>query len=370
MNKITLNNEFFLDKYEEDGIPKVDDRFKILIENEDITDINWNGSSLWVDSKQMGRKKLNYVLPERFVIRLAAKLADMMRVQFNEYTPLLEAETDELRISIIHESVADTGYSISIRKTPSKRMLNKSMMYDTNYCPERLDEFMELAVKAGCNIVVCGLPGVGKTEYLKMLTSYINPKERAITIEDNLEIRYAQINPGKDCVSLKVSLDEDKFTYADAIKAALRQFATWIILSEARGREVKNLLEALSTGCHCITTLHTDDVRKVPDRIENMSDNISTNDIYSFLDIAIQIVRNKDLGKWGIEQAAFISRWDSENKLTVFYENGVFIDTALPSDLQRKFDMHNLKNPLAIPEEFDNDDDLNGSIEYSSHDDC
>lgn len=367
MGKLELNSEFFLDRYEEDGVSKFDDRFKKLIENEDITDINWNGSTLWVDSKLKGRLNPQFKLPDRFVVRIASKLADMMRVQFNEYTPLLEAETDELRISIIHESVTDTGYSVSIRKTPSKRMLSKESMYASNYCPERLDDFMEFAVKAGCNIVICGLPGVGKTEYLKMLTSYISAKERAITIEDNLEIRYAQINPGKDCVALKVSLDEDKFTYADAIKAALRQFATWIILSEARGREVKNLLEALSTGCHCITTLHTDDVRKVPDRMENMSDNISTNDIFSFLDIAIQIVRNKDLNKWCIEQAAFLSRWNGENKLIVFYENGVFVDTDLPSDIQRKFDMQGLKNPLKID---DTDNNSNTSdVDYDTEED-
>lgn len=346
MSKVVLSSDFFLDKTETNGEVMIDDRFKRLIENEDITDINWNGADLWVDSKEKGRLKSGFKLSDTYINRMSAKLADMMRVQFNEYTPLLEAETDELRISILHDSVTDTGASVSIRKTPSKRQLSKEKMYSTNYCPEKLDTFMEAAVKAGCNIVVCGLPGVGKTEYVKQLTDYINPHDRAITIEDNLEIRYREINPGKDCVSLKVSLDKDKFTYADAIKAALRQFPKWIILSEARGKEVENLLESLSTGCNCLTTIHTDDVRKVPDRIKNMSPNVNTNDIYSFIDIAVQIIRDKEQNKWCIEQVAFISRWNEENKLTVFYENGVFIDTELPQDIQRKFNLHNLKNPL------------------------
>lgn len=343
MAKVFLSADFFLDRTE-DG--KVDDRFKRLIENEDITDINWNGADLWVDSKAKGRLRSGFKLSDAYINRMAAKLADMMRVQFNEYTPLLEAETDELRISILHDSVTDTGTSVSIRKTPSKRQLSKEKMYETNYCPKELDDFMEAAVKGGCNIVVCGLPGVGKTEYVKQLTDYISPQDRAITIEDNLEIRYRDINPGKDCVALKVSLDKDKFTYADAIKAALRQFPKWIILSEARGREVENLLEAFSTGCNGLTTIHTDDVRKVPDRLNNMSPNINTNDIYSFIDIAVQIVRDKTQDKWCIEQAAFISRWNEQNKLIVFYENGVFLDTKLPADINRKFTLHGLKNPL------------------------
>lgn len=348
MRKLVLNPDFFLDKSEVNGKLNVDDRFKKLIENDDITDINWNGVDLWVDSKERGRfKVISLKLTDQFINRLSAKLADMMRVQFNEYNELLEAETDELRISMLHESVTDSGTSISIRKTPSTRQLSKDIMYKTNYCPERLDKFMEAAIKAGCNVVVCGLPGAGKTEYVKQLTDYINPTERAITIEDNLEIRYQQINPEKDCVSLKVT---DRFTYEKAIKACLRQFPKWIILSEARGREVDDLLRSLSTGCNCLTTIHADDVRKIPDRICNMSPNVNKNDVYSFMDIAVQIIRNKALNKWCIEQAAFISRWNEENKLIVFYENGMFLDTELPPDIQRKFDMNMLKNPLLTEE--------------------
>lgn len=351
MSKVILNPDFFLDRREVDGEIKVSDEFKRLIENKDITDINWSSGSLWVDSKERGRinvtEATGFILEDSYIKRMAAKLSDMMKVQFNEYEPLLEAETDELRISILHEDVLDTGTSVSIRKTPSERQLSKDIMYSTNYCPERLDEFMEAAVKSGCNIIVCGLPGAGKTEYVKMLTEYINPKDRVITIEDNLEIRYAQINPGKDCVAMKVS---DKFPYKKAIKASLRQFPKWIILSEARSTEVEELLESLSTGCYCMTTLHTDDVRKTPDRITNMSKNVNKNDIFSFIDIAIQIVRNKEQNKWCIEQAAFISRWDETNKLTVFYENGVFVNTELPPDIQRKFNLHGQKNPLKADE--------------------
>lgn len=349
MSKVVLSSDFFIDTKEVEGKLILDENLKKLIDNDDVTDINWNGEDLWVDLKSKGRHKLEHKLSDAFIQRIGAKLSDMMRTQFNGYTPLLEAETDELRISIIHEDAADTGCSISIRKTPSKRQLSKKRMYDTNYCPPSLDEFMESAVKAGCNIVVCGLPGVGKTEYVKMLTAYIPANERAITIEDNLEIRYREINPGKDCVALKVTDNENDtqaFTYDKAIKAALRQFATWIILSEARGKEVTSLLQSLSTGCHCLTTLHTDDVRKVPDRILNMSQNINPNDIYSFMDIAVQIVRNKQRNIWCIESAAVISRWNGKNSLKVFYENGNFTDTKLPPDIKRKFDMAGLKNPL------------------------
>ena len=43
-----------------------------------------------------------------------------------------------------------------------------------------------------------------------------------------------------------------------------------ILLSEVRSVEAKNLIELWNTGSKGITTLHTDDVRKIPDRMLNM----------------------------------------------------------------------------------------------------
>ena len=40
-----------------------------------------------------------------------------------------------------------------------------------------------------------------------------------------------------------------------------------VMLSEARSTEVKQLVECLTTGITGFTTLHTDDVRKIPDRM-------------------------------------------------------------------------------------------------------
>ena len=89
---------------------------------------------------------------------------------------------------------------------------------------------------------------------LKFLTQFIPKHEKVMTIEDNLEIHYRDINPGANCVELRV--DEEFFSYTKAIKSALRQNPQWVLLSEARSTEVKYLLECFSTGLHGLTTLH------------------------------------------------------------------------------------------------------------------
>ena len=54
----------------------------------------------------------------------------------------------------------------------------------------------------------------------EVFSQFIPANERVITIEDTLEIRYAETNPGKDCIEMKVS--EDVFGYSEAIKSCLR----------------------------------------------------------------------------------------------------------------------------------------------------
>lgn len=295
----------------------------------DITDVNWNGESLWINHLQKGRYKVqDVVLEPQFVEQLAQKLKNSMGVDYNPSNPVLEAETEELRISIIHQSVTATGTSISIRKTPAIMRLNRERMIESRFCTAEVEEFLRTCVQEGKSIAFCGLPGAGKTELLKACTAYIPANQRVITIEDTLEIRYRKINPGKDSVELKVN--KDRFTYEDALKSVLRQLPDWLLLSEARSVEVKYLIECMSNGSHCMTTLHADDVRKIPDRMMNMlpeyRENI-LNHIYSFLDVGILVESHiTDQGIFrNISQIGLFCRENEENKVKVIYDkkNGI-----------------------------------------------
>lgn len=266
----------------------------VYLADENITDINYNGESVWVDHIYRGRYRVDIELSDDFINTFVMKIKNSVSKNFNIEHNVLEAETDQLRISIIHQSVAKTGTAISIRKTPPEQRMNHKMMVETGYCGEEIIEFLKRCVQASCNIIISGTTGSGKTELLKWMTNFIAANEKVITIEDNLEIHYRKINPGKDCIELKV--DERLFNYSKAIKTSLRQLPQWIILSEARSIEVKYLLETFSTGHNGITTIHCDDVRKIPKRIKNMiqddsSEAVLFDDIFNFIDIGILITK-------------------------------------------------------------------------------
>ncbi len=327
-----------------------------FIMSESVTDINWNGKQLWIDDLVRGRYMSSEILSDAFVERLVSLLANIAGVPFNRMNPVLEVETEELRISVVHGYVAHSGVTISMRKIPSIRRLEKSTMIRDGYCQEEILNFLENCVKAHCSIAICGLPGAGKTELLKYLTKFIPATERVITIEDVLEIHYGKINPNKDCVEMKVA---ENFSYTQAIKASLRQLPKWLLLSEARSVEVRYLLESLSTGTAGLTTLHTDDVRNIPDRIKNMAGGVEDlerieNDVYRFLDVGILIknhMNEEGVSQRKIEQIALFDRYgvgwnETMNQIYMVVEEGIIKERKLPKNIKRRFNENGISNPF------------------------
>ena len=87
---------------------------------------------------------------------------------------------------------------------------------------------------------------------------------------------------------------DSKITYQDIIRAGLRHNIDWVLLSESRGPEVMELLNSLSTGAYCMTTMHLDDIRDMPDRMYSMLGNGESSDrfinsIYKYIDLVLLV---------------------------------------------------------------------------------
>lgn len=351
-----------------------------FIRDIEVTDINWNGKDLWIDDVSRGRYCAGIKLDNDFIEAFCIRVANVVSKTFNKYYPRLEAETDDLRITIIHKSVSHTGTTISIRKTPIvKRITFAKSIREDYYCPEEVANLLSNSVKAKFNIVIGGLPGVGKTELVKYLTNYIFPRDRVITIEDTMEIHYSKINPNKDCVELKV--DDTVFTYTDAIKSCLRLLPQWILLSEARSKEVQYLLESISTGAKCITTIHTDDMRKVPKRVVNMMGDMDNSALaeqmaYSYFDIGILVDKTQDTatGKISrfIAQIVMYYEHEGENKCIVLYNRGKITGEEIPEEIMQQFNRMGIADPWKytfIEDTHQEIDDSTGFLDGEGFDD-
>lgn len=328
-----------------------------FIASEEITDIDYNGREIWVTNIYNERYKVSQEFVDEqittaFVEQFTQRIANVVSRQFNKRNPQLEAETRDLRVTVLHESVAKSGRCISIRKTPPVIRLTIAKVLEEGYCNKEILAFLINCVQAKMNFTFCGMPGIGKTECVKFLSQFISGNDRVITIEDTMEIRYSMTNPGKDCVEIKVC--EDTYGYADAIKSSLRLNPKWIMLSEARSKEVKYLLQSWSTSVCGMTTLHTDDVRKVPDRILNMletridADRLE-NEIYQALDLGILIRKKKredgTIYRY-IDQVCFFLREDGMNEVSLLVSDGKVVNHKLPESIRRRFEREGILNPF------------------------
>lgn len=320
-----------------------------------VTDVDYNGKELWITDLKRGRYRAEECLDAAFVSTFTHNISNCVNKQFNHANKVLEADTKELRISIIHDSVTASGTSICIRKSPCIVRNTIARMLADAYVPEELLQLLINCVHVGMNFVFGGEPGAGKTECAKFFMQFIPKEERVITIEDSYEIHYSEIHPGADAVELRVGAG---FSYTDAIKASLRQNPKWLVLSEARSVEVLSLLEQWSTGVSGFTTIHLDDVRKLPDRIQNMMGSTKDaermeNRIYRYVDVGILLrCRQYADGRMRryMEQICFYSREGRENCIYMLLEDGEPVSRELPPSIKKRFARAGIADPFVCKE--------------------
>lgn len=308
------------------------------IQDDAITDIKWTGRALWLDDLNKGRYIAEEQLTSDFVDIFCAQIANMNKVNFNIAYPSLKAETEELRIQAQHSSVSPKGKTtLSIRKTPSISRLKDKDLVKENYMTKMLSLLLPCLVRARLSGIITGNVGSGKTELVKYLAQYIPCKDGIWTVEDVAELKLEDLYPEKDIEPFKI----DKRTYPQekAIEDSLRNNIKWLILAEARGRDILQLIEGASSGCHTLSTIHAENTWEVPDRIMNMVGDKTRvgliNDVYSFFSYAVKvkhIVKNDGIER-KIDQLTFFTRENGQNKTTVFIKDGELTSSAIPESI-------------------------------------
>jgi len=148
--------------------------FQEYIDDDDITDISYtNNGQLWLRSLTQGSKRVeNENINNSVVEKLAFQCSNVMGVSFNNANPFLDAESPELRMNFVHDSIATNGIALVIRKTPAKIRLKEETLLEEDYVTKDIHDFLIKCVHGHCNIIVCGETGSGKTEFKKYLASH------------------------------------------------------------------------------------------------------------------------------------------------------------------------------------------------------
>lgn len=296
--------------------------FKPLIDNDDITDISYcNHGQIWIRSLTEGSKRVEIEgLNDAFVEKLAFQCSNVMGTTFNNAKPFLDAESTELRLNFVHESIATNGIAAVIRKTPAKIRLSRDKLLSEDYFTANIHDILMKCVEGHCNIMVSGETGSGKTEFVKYLASHTKENEKIITIEDTLELHLDKIFPHRDIVAMKTN---NVASYSEVLVTCMRQNPKWILLSEVRSAEaVTAVRNSISSGHNILSTIHADKASAIPYRMYSLLESDIDvdqflNTIYRYIQLGVHIKAyySKEYGKFHREVDEVVEFYvDDDNK--------------------------------------------------------
>ena len=251
------------------------------LNNDDITDISYsNNGQIWLKTLTKGVFRVeNPGINNALMENIAFQCANAMGKAFNMANPFLDAESAELRMNFVHDSIARNGIAVLIRKTPAKIRLQKEKIIQEDYIRLDIHDFLLKCVEGHCNILVSGETGSGKTEFVKYLAAHTKENEKLITIEDTLELHLDKIFPHRDIVAMKTN---NIASYTDVLVTCMRQNPRWILLAEVRSAEaVMAVRNSISSGHNILSTLHADKAESIPSRLYSLLE--SNIDLEQFL---------------------------------------------------------------------------------------
>lgn len=235
---------------------------EIMVNGKDHIFIEKDGSLMPYAGSFESREKLFDVIQQ-----IVAKANRVV----NESSPIVDARLSGSRVHVVLEPIALNGPILTIRRFPEHPIQMQDLLR-MGAISEEAAEFLRLLVTAGYNIFISGGTGSGKTTFLNVLSGYIPPGERVITIEDSAELKLQGIENLVRLETRNANIEGCReITIRDLIKASLRMRPDRIIVGEVRGGEALDMLQALNTGHDgSLSTGHANSARDMLTRLETM----------------------------------------------------------------------------------------------------
>ena len=171
---------------------------KNLVETPDVTDISFNGKTLFYLHNTEGRKKADIKIDATKANDFIRQIANFSEKQFSYSTPILDVSVGRYRINAVHQSIVrvfnDKSCSFSIRICSN----DLKIIDDYKFINEDCRKYLKDALENEESIVIAGPTGSGKTELQKFLLSNLRDNSRVIVIDNVEELEAVRINENID----------------------------------------------------------------------------------------------------------------------------------------------------------------------------
>ena len=245
-----------------------------LLKDPEVTEVMVNGADdVYVERKGRIERVDDLCFEgEEQVFHLIERIVAPLGLRVDESLPYVDARLpDGSRVNAIIPPLSLCGPAVTIRKFSLRPFTPGDLIRLRTLSPPMV-AFLSACVRAKANVVVSGGTGSGKTTLLGVLSSFIPPDERLITIEDAAELRL----PQPHVVALEARPPNVEGAGAVPVRAlvrnALRMRPDRIIVGEVRGGEALDMLQAMNTGHEgSLSTAHANSPRDALARLETMA---------------------------------------------------------------------------------------------------
>jgi pilus assembly protein CpaF len=240
---------------------------------------------------------------DRHLLQIIDRIVSRVGRRVDESSPMVDARLpDGSRVNAIIPPLALDGPALSIRRFGTGPLASNQLV-NLKSISNGMIQMLAAAVAARISILISGGTGAGKTTFLNILSQYIPPTERLVTIEDAAELQLAQ----KNIVRLETRPPTVEGLGAirqrQLLINSLRMRPDRIIIGEVRGEEAFDMLQAMNTGHEgSMATIHANTPRDALSRLEsmvamsnlNLPEKTVRQQIASAIAIVVQVSRMSD----------------------------------------------------------------------------
>jgi pilus assembly protein CpaF len=245
-----------------------------LLKDPEISEVMVNGpDDVYVERKgRIEKAEGDLFEGEEAVLHLIERIVGPLGLRVDESFPFVDARLpDGSRFHAIVPPLSLCGPVVTVRKFGIVALTPENLIRSGS-ATEAVVDMLAASVRDRANILVSGGAASGKTTLLGVLSSFIPPEERVITIEDAAELRLAL--PHVVRLESRPPNVEGRgaVTVRDLVRTALRMRPDRILVGEVRGGEALDMLQAMNTGHEgSMSTAHANSPQDLMARLETMA---------------------------------------------------------------------------------------------------
>lgn len=262
------------------------------------------GMPVFIVHRKFGSIETNIVFEDSgYLSNFVIKLAERCGRYISYATPLLDGSLpDGSRVqATLAKDVTTKGPTFSIRKFRVEPFSPVDLI-NFNTTSSGLMAYLWLMVESRASALIIGGVSTGKTTFLNVMSMFIPPEDKIVSIEDTRELNLQHENwiPSVSRVGFGVpeigGRRYGEVTLFELLKESFRQNPDYVIVGEVRGKEAYVMFQGMASGHSSMGTVHAGSVEDVIKRLEMPPIELSPT-LIETLDIIVVMIHAKERGK-------------------------------------------------------------------------